>query len=30
MDKGRIVREGSGQELLAQGELRATYLGAPA
>jgi branched-chain amino acid transport system ATP-binding protein len=29
MDKGRIVREGSGQELLAQGELRTTYLGAP-
>jgi branched-chain amino acid transport system ATP-binding protein len=30
MDKGRIVKEGSGQELLAQGELRTTHLGAPA
>jgi branched-chain amino acid transport system ATP-binding protein len=29
MDKGWIVREGSGRELLEQGDLRTTYLGAP-
>ena len=30
MQKGRIEYEGSGQEILSQGELRSAYLGAPA
>ena len=30
MDKGRIIFQGSGAELLEQGELRKAYLGAPA
>jgi branched-chain amino acid transport system ATP-binding protein len=30
MQKGQIAFEGSGEELLRQGELRTAYLGAPA
>jgi ABC-type branched-subunit amino acid transport system ATPase component len=30
MQKGRIEYEGAGRSLLERGELRATYLGAPA
>jgi branched-chain amino acid transport system ATP-binding protein len=30
MEKGRIIHQGTGQEILEQGEIRKAYLGAPA
>ncbi|HEX9891854.1 MAG TPA: ABC transporter ATP-binding protein, partial [Actinomycetota bacterium] len=30
MEHGRIIHQGTGQEILAEGEIRKAYLGAPA